>query len=202
MPKEKDFYCLIPELVVKDLAGSFISRVLLWNFAPSSVKSELLCIKNMDCIKNINWSINKTNGEKSLQNINHLHAQKLCDYLDKMLLPPCKWNKKHSEMHKSILCLISGIIIMSVSAVELKWTQETYNVLKSPAVLPTAVKYSLQAWHLNTDLHWSRLTCQMSDDPRTRQYIYNHSFQWSISFGFKIPSTRAYFIYTLHGYRA
>lgn len=74
----------------------------------------------MNRIKNINRNINETYGGKSLQNINHLHAQKLSDYLDKMLMPPCKWKRKHSEMPKSILCLISGIIIMSVSAVELK----------------------------------------------------------------------------------
>lgn len=202
MPNGKDFCCLIPELVVMDLAGSFTMRVLLWNFSSCLLKSELLCMKNMNCIKNINWSINATYGEKSLQNINHLHAQKLSDYLDKTLMPLWKWKRKHSEMHKSILCLISGIIIMSVSAAELKWTQEMYNVLKSPAVLPTAVKYSLQVWHLNSDLHWSCLTCWMSDDPRTRQYILNHSFQWSISFGFKIARTRAYFIYMLSGYRA
>lgn len=202
MPNGRDFCCLIPELVVMGLAGSFILRVLLWNFPSCLVKSELLCIKNMNRIKNINRNINETYGGKSLQNINHLHAQKLSDYLDKMLMPPCKWKRKHSEMPKSILCLISGIIIMSVSAVELKWTQETYNVLESPAVLPIAVKYSLQVWHLNSDLHQSRLTCQMSDDPRTRQYIHNHSFQWSVSFGFKIPSTTAYFIYMLNGYRA
>lgn len=182
-----------------DLAGGFIIRVLLRNFPSCFVKSELLCIKNMNCIKNINWSIDETYGEESLQNINHLHTQKLSDYLDKMLMPLCKWKRKHSEMHKSILCLISGIIIMSVSAVELKRTQETYHVLKSP-VLPIAVKYSLQVRHLHTD---HCLTCWMSDDPRTRQYIHNYGpFQWSISFGFKIPSTRAYFIYMLNGYRA
>lgn len=119
-----------------------------------------------------------------------------------MLMPLCKWNKKHSEMRKSILCLIAGIIIMSVSAVEPKWTPETYNVWKSPAALPIAVRYSLQVCHQNSDSHWSHLTCQLSDDPRTRQYIHNYSFQWSVSFGFKISSTRAYFIYMLHGYRA
>ena len=141
-----------------DRAGSFIIRVLLQNLPSCLVKSELLCIKNTNCIKNINWSINETYGEKGLQNINHLHTQILSDYLDKMLMPLCKWNRKHAEMHKSILCLISGIIIMSVSAVELKWTQEMYNVLKSPAVLPLAVKYSLQVWHPDTDLHWSHLS--------------------------------------------
>lgn len=28
MPNRRDFYCLIPELVVMDLAGSFIIRIL------------------------------------------------------------------------------------------------------------------------------------------------------------------------------
>lgn len=138
-PNGRDFCCLIPELVVMGLAGSFITRVLLWNLPSCFVKSELLCIKNMSCIRNINWSIDETYGEKSLQNINHLHTQKLSDYLDKMLMPPCKWKRKHSEMHKSILCLISGIIIMSVSAVELKRTQETYHV---PCIEVTSTSYS------------------------------------------------------------
>lgn len=130
---------------------------------------------------------------------NYLHIQKTVWLFGKM--PPCTWNRKHSEMHKPILCLISGVIIMPASAVELKQTQETY-MLKSPSVLPTAVKYWLKICHLNIDLHWSHLTCQMSDDPRTRQYIHNHWFQWSLSFGLKTPSTGAYFIYMLSSCRA
>lgn len=125
--------------------------------------------------------------------------KKVCDYLDKML--PSTWNRRHLEMHKPILCLISGIIIMPALAVELKQTQETY-MLKSPSLPPTVVKYSLKICHPNTDLHWSHLACQISDDPRTRQYIHNHWFQWSVSFGLKTPSTGACFIYMLSGYRA
>lgn len=56
-------------------------------------------------------------GEKA---IDYSHTQKLREYLNKMLMSPWKWKRTHSETHRSILCLISGIIIMSLSTVELK----------------------------------------------------------------------------------
>lgn len=49
-------------LVGMDLAGSFIRTVPLQNFPSCLVKSELLCFKNKNLIKNINWSINETYG--------------------------------------------------------------------------------------------------------------------------------------------
>lgn len=85
---------------------------------------------------------------KSLQNKLFTHTKKPVA----IWIPPCTWNRKHSKLHKPILCLISGITIMPASAVELEQIQETY-MLKSPSVPPTAVKYPLKICHLNTDLH-------------------------------------------------
>lgn len=91
---------------------------------------------------------------------------------------------------------------LSCQHLQWNWSKLKRHTCWNHHVIPTVAKYSLKICHPNTDLHWSHLTCQIFDDHRTRQYIHNHWFQWSLSFGLKTPSTGACFIYMLSGYRA